>query len=110
MVHVVACVCAVYVCMFVGRVALWLHAMALLIVQRHADNVRRQHKVVLAQRNLAELLIDGRPGVVQRRTLADDDQRAADAAEGEHPQQKAVQHHRHEFPVLDDLRSEIDFW
>lgn len=49
---------------------------------------------------------NGDASVVQRRTLQDDAGRASDAGQREDPQEEPVQHHRHEFPVLDDLRNE----
>lgn len=73
------------------------------LVQRDAHNVRGQHEVVLPKWNLAQLLIDRGAGIVQRRALTDDGERAKDAGKCEHEQEKSIQHHRHEPPIFDHL-------
>lgn len=73
------------------------------LVQRDAHNVRGQHEVVLPEWNLAQLLIDRGAGIVQRRALADDGERAKDAGKCEHEQEKSIQHHRNEPPIFDHL-------
>jgi hypothetical protein len=60
-------------------------------------------EVVLAEGDLGERLVDGGARVVQRRRLEDDAERADDARHREHPQEEPVQHHGHEFPVLDHV-------
>lgn len=68
------------------------------VLERHLLGSLRPINVMAAGRNRNSI-------VVQRGTLADDAQGAADAGEREDPQEEAVQNHRHEFPILDYLRA-----
>lgn len=52
---------------------------------------------------LWQALVDGRAAVVERWSLQDDATRARHTCHEEHPQEEAVQHHGHVFPVLHHL-------
>lgn len=83
------------ICVFAGE-----------LIQLHSDNVGRKHKVVLAEGDFAQLLIDWGSSVIEWRALKNDAQSAANTREGEHPEEEPIQHHRHKLPVLDNLQEE----
>lgn len=84
----------------------WVRTLRPQLSQDLTDDVRRQHEIVFAQGNLAELAVDGGAGVVQRGRLADDGQGPEHTGEREEPEEEAIQDHRYELPILDNLGGE----
>lgn len=74
------------------------------LINHLPNDVRGQHEIVFAQRNLAELAIDWGAGVIEWWRLTDDGASPKDTGQREQPEEEAVQHHRDELPVLDNLR------
>lgn len=48
-------------------------------------------------------MVDRTPRVIQRRSLEYDAARSNHTRNGEHPQEKSIEHHGHVLPVLDHL-------
>ena len=61
------------------------------------------------QSDLGEPDVERLPLVVERGRLQDDARRPHEHGHREDPQEEAVQHHGHVFPVLDDLQFQMRF-
>ena len=67
--------------------------------------VCRYQEVVLAQRNVRQLLVYRLPLIVERGCLEDNSTSATDTGQSEDPQEESVQYHRHVFPVFHYLKT-----
>ena len=65
------------------------------------------HQHHLLFRDLAVLDVDRLRGIVEARRLQDNQHRTKHAGHREYPEEDPVEHHRHVFPVLLHLKSEI---